>query len=509
MHAPAGHPFTVLESTIRVQLFATLFVAIVLISSSAGAAAQSGAPGEVDTAALDAYVEAQMAKHGLPGVALAVVEGNEVVYSHGYGTAGSEPMTPQTQVFIGSLSKSFTALAIAQLAEEGRLDLDAPVRRYIPWFRVADEDASALITINHLLHHTSGLSESGYGVLLPPDASTEEAVRSLASARLTAPVGARHQYFNTGYDVLAAIVEAVTGQRYADYVKSNLFDPLGMARSTADPAAASNLAQGYTRLFGFAAPARQLVRDYEIGAGYIISTAEDLARYAIAMNGAANRADERLLSPESAATLFRPGPGNYAMGWYVVNGGKRIFHGGANETFRTDLFLYPGINRAFVLLVNEGHLVDHYVSAAQLAAGVEAIVQGRTPPPVSGGMSVRRLGWGLGLLVLGLIALHSHNFLRLRGWSERARSMSPGKKAFDVAISFVIPTVILIVVFTQMKAFFGPRFNLSTNLAMMRHSLPDVFVLMLIGTLPDYTQGAIKLNEVLQGKTKPSGDESL
>jgi CubicO group peptidase (beta-lactamase class C family) len=75
-------------------------------------------------------------------------------------------MTPQTQMYIGSQSKSFTALAIAQLAEQGKLDLNTPVQTYIPWFRVADESASAQITLNHLLHHTSDLADTGFGVLL-------------------------------------------------------------------------------------------------------------------------------------------------------------------------------------------------------------------------------------------------------------------------------------------------------------------------------------------------------
>jgi CubicO group peptidase (beta-lactamase class C family) len=145
-------------------------------------------------------------------------------------------MTPQTQMLIGSQSKSFTALAIAQLAEQGKLDLNAPVQTYIPWFRVADETASARITVNHLLHHTSGLSDSGFGVVLPDDATPEQAVRSLAQAQLTAPVGSKHQYFNLGYTTLAYIIELVSGQSYADYVQAHILAPLGMDSSTADPA---------------------------------------------------------------------------------------------------------------------------------------------------------------------------------------------------------------------------------------------------------------------------------
>ena len=464
-----------------------LLILIMLLAPWAPVAAGRRRP--VDFAALDAAIAAQMTKHGLPGAALAVVEGGEIVYLKGYGSAGRRAMTPQTQMFIGSQSKSFTALAVAQLAEQGRLDLNAPVQNYIPWFRVADEAASGQITINHLLHHTSGLSESGYTALLPAGATVQEAVRSLADARLTAPVGTKHQYFNIGYDVLTTIIETVSGQSYADYLRAHVFDPLGMSRSTADPATASDLAQGYSRLFGFPIPVRQTVRQYEIGAGYIISTAEDLASYAIAMMNDGGG----LVTPEMAGRIFTPGLGEYGMGWYIDRSRTKIWHGGANEAFRTDLNLYPQAGRAFVLLVNEGHLADHYVASKQLIDTVEALVLGRTPPPVSQGWSVRWIGWALAALVLGLIALHVHNFRRLRNWPERARHMAPAKKTLDVAISFIIPTVILLIIFSQMRAFFGYRFNLGTNLVMMRYALPDVFVLMIVGTIPDYVQGFVKL----------------
>ena len=108
-----------------------------------------------------------------------------------------------------------------------------------------------------------------------------------------------------------------------------------------------------------------------------------------------------------------------------------------------------------MLLVNEGHLADHYIASPQLTNAVEAVVLGKVPPPVSQGWSVRWIGWGLGALVLGLIVLHTGNFHRLRGWREHARGMTPARRRLDVAASFIIPTVILIVVFNQMRAFFG------------------------------------------------------
>jgi CubicO group peptidase (beta-lactamase class C family) len=461
--------------------------------------AASFSSNEIDFDTLDTVIEVQMSKHELPGVAVAVIENDQVIYLKGYGVDGNgDPITPQTQMLIGSQSKSFTALAIAQLAEKGKLDLDAPVQMYIPWFRVVDETASSQITINHLLHHTSGLSDSGFGVLVPNDATLEQAVRSLGKAKLTAPVGVKHQYFNMGYSVLSYIVELTSGESYADYVQENILLPLGMNSSSADVNNISSIPLGYTRFFSFPVPMSESILMYGAGEGFIISTCDDMARYAIAiMNDGSG-----LVSPEMMKRILTPGPGSYGMGWFIFDSGTKIVHGGANQTFRTEVNIYPNKERAFVLLTNQGYQVDHFISAGQLTNSVEAVILGNTPQSVSHGWSVKWVGWGLAIIVLALLILQIKNFLALRHWKERIRNFSSAKKVRDVAISFIIPTAILIIVFWQVSNFYGNRFNLFTSLAYMPKGMPDVFILVLIGSLPDYIQGIIKIFLLLQKDTK-------
>jgi CubicO group peptidase (beta-lactamase class C family) len=453
-----------------------------------------------DAQVLDAYILGQMEKHGIKGISLAVTSKTEIIYLKGYGTAGGDrPMTPQTPMYIGSQSKSFTALAIAQLIEQGKIKPSDAVQKYIPWFKVADEEASKKITINHLLHHTSGLSEAGFTAILAEDASNEDAVRALASAKLTAPVGAEFQYFNVGYAVLSVVVQNVSGMKYDDYIQQYIFDPLEMTCTYTDPVIAreNGLSQGYSRFFGFTVPQRQPHRVFELGAGYIISTAEDMAYYAMAMDNAGHYKGNQLLTVKGMDMLFAPVQG-YGMGWFIEQG--HIFHGGANETFKTYVDIYPLRDISIVLLINQGYMLDHYISAEQIFKGVEAIVLGRVPPPVSEGWSVKYIGWGLLAFVLGLSVLHIRNFLSLRGWRERARNWSTGKKIWDTAISFLIPTIILIVVFTQLRAFMGTRFNLTYQMVMMFRTLPDICVLMLVGSVPDYVQGSVKLYWLVSGK---------
>jgi CubicO group peptidase (beta-lactamase class C family) len=489
-----------MNKTQRASALISILILALILAGPLAISATPSATGEIDTTAIDAYIQAQMDKHALRGISIAITQGDQIVYLRSYGIAGSDrSMSPQTPMYIGSQSKSFTGLAISQLAQEGRIGLNDPVILYIPWFRVADDDATQRITINHLLHHTSGLSEAGFTVVLPEDASSEDAVRALASAQLTAPVGTKHQYFNVGYDVLASVIEQVSGIPYEQYVQEKIFDPLEMTHTYTDLEAAlqDGLSQGYSRFFGFTIPARQPHRVYEVGAGYIISTAEDMAHYVIALNNDGTYQDRQILSRAGLQQLFTPVQG-YGMGWYV--GQDHIWHGGANETFRTSVELYPSHDLGIVLLINQGYMLDHYISGPQVLAGVQDIVLGLTPPPVSRGPSVQTIGFGMLVFALGLLTLHIFNFLKLRTWRARASEWSTLKIAWDVAVSFIIPTIILVVVFSQVQGFLGSRFNWTYQMGVMTRTLPDITVIIILGSIPDYVQGFIKLSWALARK---------
>ncbi len=185
--------------------------------------------------AIDAYVEEQRRRLHIPGISLAIIEGDRIAHYRSFGLArqGGEAPSPQTPFFIGSLTKSFTALAVMQLVEAGKVELDAPVQRYLPWFRVADPQASAQMTVRHLLNQTSGLPALPGEIALAdfddrPDA-TERQVRALASLKITRPVGSKCEYSNLNYNILGLIVEAASGESYADYVQTHIFNPAGNA----------------------------------------------------------------------------------------------------------------------------------------------------------------------------------------------------------------------------------------------------------------------------------------
>jgi CubicO group peptidase (beta-lactamase class C family) len=231
--------------------------------------------------AIDAYVEGQMRRLNMPGVSLAIVEGDKIVHLRGFGRArpGGEAPTPQTPFAVGSLTKSFTALAVMQLVEAGKIELDAPVQRYLPWFRVADPRASAQMTVRHLLNQTSGLpTSSGEIPLADLDDSpgaTERQARALSTLVLARPVGSAFEYSNSNYRLLGLIIEAASGESYADYIQEHIFTPLGMSHTTTSQATArqNGLAVGHQYWFAipFAAPNMPIPRGALAGGGLISS----------------------------------------------------------------------------------------------------------------------------------------------------------------------------------------------------------------------------------------------
>jgi CubicO group peptidase (beta-lactamase class C family) len=211
---------------------------------------------ETDFAAMDAYVTEQMNNLGIPGMALGIVQDGQIVHLQGFGAADSSgrAVTPQTPFYIGSTTKSFTALAVMQLVEAGKIDLDAPVQTYLPWFELADKDASAKITVRNLLNQTSGISPQDGDRFWTSQEQLEEHVRGLNGIQLTQPVGTIYQYSNLNYSIAGLVVEQVSGQSYADYVTQYIFEPLDMHHSYTSraPALADGLASGHHYMFGHA-----------------------------------------------------------------------------------------------------------------------------------------------------------------------------------------------------------------------------------------------------------------
>jgi CubicO group peptidase (beta-lactamase class C family) len=275
---------------------------------------------------IDAYVQERMAAWSVPGLALAVVEGGQVTFTRGYGDAdraAKTPMTAQTLVAIGSTTKPLTAVAILQLVEDGRVELDAPVTRYLPWFTL-DDPRSTEITVRELLTHTSGIPASAaLDSRQEPDA-LERRIRSLEWEKLRSAPGTRWEYANDGYNTAGLIVQTVAGVPFEQYLAEHVLTPLGMSRSTFDPAqaAAWGLAQGYLKRKGELRPERtRLTRAYNPSA-MLLTTADDAGRFLAAMANGGALGDARILSDASVAQMWTPAAHvsdnlEYGLGWFL------------------------------------------------------------------------------------------------------------------------------------------------------------------------------------------------
>ena len=390
---------------------------------SVSAAARSNEP---DIASIDAYVSAQVQANHIPGVALGLVHNDQIVHLRGFGSAdqSGRAVTPQTPFILASVSKSFTALAIMQLVEAGKIELDAPVQRYLPWFRVADPVASARITVRHLLYHTSGIPSSGYACRADQvTMSLEQYVRSLATLSLDRPVGSRPDYCSTNYDVLGLIVQTVSGQPYGTYVQQHVFAPLQMHDSFASEPEArrDGLAQGHRWIFGVLSPF-DFYPVSQVPAGGLISSVQDMTNYLVAQMNAGRFGSTSVLSSAGIATMHAPGVpqeggrGFYGMGWVngPLAGVPAIWHGGNIAHFHALLLIEPQTHWGAILLVNANSVIPPGLDS--LDAGVTRLLAGQTPQASTSLTTVYLILDGV---LAVLLALALWPLLRLRRWSTK------------------------------------------------------------------------------------------
>jgi len=484
----------------RLLLF--VLASFILMASSKALASPLQAA-DPDFAIIDKFVESEMQSQRIPGLALGIVQGDQIVYLKGFGVAdpSGRAVTPQTPFIIGSLSKSFTALAIMQLAEEGKVDLDAPVQHYLPWFRVADGTASAEITVRHLLYQTSGLSTKtgrsfqGNGDI--SDAALEQAVRKLSRAELTEPVGAVHQYSTINYSVLGLIVQTVSGQSYESYIQKHIFDPLQMNHSFASQAEAQpqGLATGYHYAFGIPIAVQLPYNRGILPAGYLIASAEDMSHYLIAQLNNGRYANEALLSPDGIMEMHMPAVPtgvagtSYGMGWFVgpINGLLAVHHQGETFNFHANMILLPESQTGIVVLINGENSMDLLFGAARIAdisKGVASLLAGQQPPSPAANTSV----WVVYGLLIGLIIVQVLGVIRSAQNLQRQRRTNGQVK---VGRHIVLP-LLLNLVWALVTLVILPKMIFGLPLMILSTGLPDLGYTLLVSGLIALAWGVLR-----------------
>ena len=334
----------------------------------------------VPEGSIEDFIDIEMPASGVPGLAYAVVAEGEIaaVGAHGVVKSGDDTeVTPDTPFLTGSISKSFTALAVMQLVEAGEVDLDSEVSQYLDGFSGRSADA---ITIRQLLSHTSGFSTL-QGNASHTDATSgkdelERRVDELAEVTPAYEPDERWEYSNTNYQILGRLIEVVSGQEYQAYVAANILEPVGMEHSfVADGEVHESMATGHRPWFGTKRPLPENATHRGTAPqGGIIASATDLARYMqMMMNG-----EDDVLSAEGKALMMGPAGAAspfYGLGWYVDPGNRSVWHSGSSPGFETLATMVPAERKGVVVLVNGGSGIG-FGETTELRNGITARAMG-------------------------------------------------------------------------------------------------------------------------------------
>ena len=361
------------------------FALLVLAAACSGAAPPAAPAADPLIAAVDSVANAFMKEAGVPGLAVGILRPGHPNIEKGYGVTrlGTDTAaTDRTIYHMASISKPFVATAIVQLVEAGTVELDAPVTRYVTWFRMKDPRAAA-ITVRQLLTHVSGMPDvTDYAWDRPEyDAGAlERYIRGLADSSLNAAPGEKWDYSNIGFEVLAQVIASASGQEFETWVRDRILVPVGMTHSTMlmSDIDSTKLAWGHGRSdSGVVSPATGYPYNRRHAASSTMhSDAHDMLRWARVNLNRGELDGQRILKPESYDLLWKnerdmfaplkaraeaagvPLPYdsfNQGLSWFLIGwrGHRLVNHSGGDRGFRTDLYLAPDDSVAVVVMANQ------------------------------------------------------------------------------------------------------------------------------------------------------------
>jgi CubicO group peptidase (beta-lactamase class C family) len=448
------------------------------------------------------YLTAAVADSGALGAAVVIVDASGVIFTEGLGVAahGGPRVTPGTPFHIASLSKAITGLAVMQLVEAGRLDLDTPLGATSLDLGWQDLPAAEL-TVSDLLSHTSGWSEidglvNRVGFDSGPDALEVNAQR-IAATPLSHPTG-EFEYSNANYDVLGYLVQRASGVGFADYLRANVFDPLAMTSSfaTESEALAAGIAEGHYPFFGLTRRHQLTFVAGSVPSSFMSSSASDLGNFLIAYLNAGKFEGSEVLSATGMATVQRPitNPSGawdgYAMGWWVfplwsagrlteASSGDPAYevpvvleHQGDHESYASSMLLIPEHELGVVVLlnINDESAPSRY---HQIHLGIADILLGASPQAFVAEDMIRRNAKLLALIVVGFFILRA-----LFAGRSLSRLVEPPTRS--AVVRKVVPFVVDVVLVGGLWWFLVTEAG--APLILVRRSTPDIFLAAVVAT---------------------------
>jgi len=418
--------------------------------------------------AMDAYLQEEARKAHLPGMVVYIVDKEKTLLSKTYGNYGSIDEC----FIIGSNSKSFTAAAIMQLVEQGKVDLDKTINTYIPGAREGDR-----ITVRQLLNHTSGISTY----------DTFENYK--VSERQGESV-----YANVNYALLGRIIEEVSGDTYSEYMRKHFFEPLGMIHTftSLDAAKDHGMVDGYRNYFGFmvkeevAYPDQKINGWLSIPAGYILSSASDMVKYLrFYMDGGRD-----ILKPESIQAMFNEKVNlmpemSYGFGWCILENLSEpvYYHNGLVENYISYMFILPQSQKAGVILIN----CNDYLGANGLIdgifKGVLALLLGDEPQPLQAD-SYKTSHLVLNAIYLVIVLVGVLPLIFIGRWKKR---LLKGRRRVWGLVGFIILHILIPTLLLLVPTLVG------VPMAVVKGFVPDLYLLLIGCSAVAYLSGMIKI----------------
>ncbi len=414
---------------------------------------------------INTYLNKALKASNVPGAAVMIVDEKKTLLTNTYGVCRSidEPF------IIGSISKTFTSTAVMQLVEKGKLDLDAPLSRYLPGSHEGQR-----ITIRQLMNHTSGI----------------DTYMTVDNYSITSNQG-EYVYANANYGLLGKVIESVSGMSYRDYLSANIFQPLGMKHTytSLEEAKKNGLIAGYRNYFGLTVPQELDYPDENsrgwltIPAGYIISSASDMSRYLQAyLNGG-----DKTLKPESIENMISgsvPAGENrtYGLGWGILerNGTQIISHGGLVENYACQIFYIPELKIGGIMLMNSNDYLVGNDMLGNMLFNVLDMLTGKTLSENKGmNYTLKHVILDASYLLMVLISVLPLIFIR----KQRRRQCSKIKNTIGFAILHVVfPSVLMML-----------PVILKVPMYVIKLFVPDLFLVIIISAALAYFTGLLKI----------------
>jgi len=367
------------------KLFTSIILFLFVFCTSINAFASDLSQAEINK--LDKYIETQMKDGEIPGVSIVIIKGDSTVYKKAFGYSDvkeGKTASSETLFELGSTSKAFTGLAILKLEKEGRISLNDPIEKYLPWLKMKYEGKDVSITIEQFLHHTSGVPYDSIDKIPQSESeiALEECVRTLVGQELQSKPGEKFSYATINYDVLGLIVKQISGQSFEEYMKKNILEPMGLSNTYLfrEEAKLKDMSKGYK--IGFLKAQEYAAPMYRgnTPAGYIITNIEDFTRWmriqmlTVPVPEGFEEIIKKSHMPDRSVAPVGDGS-SYAAGWQVFQQGEgEIAHGGGNPNFTSYMIFRPDQQMGVAVLTNvSGNDITEVIGH-----GIMDILQDRT-----------------------------------------------------------------------------------------------------------------------------------